>query len=233
MLMALHYLDAVGIQPENLDHDRLQLGAATFTPLEDRSGGYQDIDSRGFQTLLTYAPNSKIADRITLTELLSDEIALESLETRAVLIGMSAPTSNPTEYFLTPMGTGQWPQETLPGMDIHAQIMHYVLTAALDKRSVLQTWPGWGDGLWIAVWTVVGSGLTIKRRLWWLWGSGLGGAVLILYGASWGLFFLGVWVPLVPAALGLVTASAIALIPTATDSNNTPSDSSGKLSNLS
>lgn len=211
MLMALHYLDAMGIQPENLDRDRLQLGTAIFTPLEDRSGGYQGIDSRGFQTLLNYAPNSKIAQRITLTELLSGEMTLASLETRAVLIGMSAPTSNPTEYFLTPMGT--WPQHTLPGMDIHAQIIHYVLAAALDGRSVLQTWPSWGDGLWIAVWTVLGSGLAIKRRSWIVWWLGLGTAMLALYAASWGLLSLGLWVPLVPAALGLMGASAIALIP--------------------
>ncbi|MFG6104248.1 CHASE2 domain-containing protein [Leptothoe sp. EHU-05/26/07-4] len=230
MLTALHYLDALGIQPENLDRDRLQLGAAIFTPLEDRSGGYQDIDSRGFQTLLKYSPNSDIAQRITLTEVLSDEISLESLETRAVLLGMSAPTSNPTEYFLTPIGAGKWPQETLPGIDIHAQIFNYVTAAALDDLSVLQTLPAWSDGLWITVWTLAGIGLTVKPRVWPGWLLSLGGAVIVLYGTSWGLFAMGLWVPLVPAALGLVgtNVGAIALAhgsKTASHNNDTLNNS--------
>ncbi|MEM1254804.1 MAG: CHASE2 domain-containing protein [Cyanobacteria bacterium P01_H01_bin.21] len=214
MLTALHYLDAEGIEPENLDRDRLKLGAAIFTPLEDRSGGYQNIDSRGFQTLLKYSSKTDIAERISLNKLLSEEIPLENLATRAVFIGMSAPTSNPTEYFLTPVGAGQWPQETLSGIDIHAQIFSYVVAAALDDQSVLQTWPGWGDGLWIALWTLVGAGLTLKRRGWTVWLLSLGGAVFVLYSASWGLFALGLWVPLVPAALGLVGASGGAIAST-------------------
>ncbi|MEM9487264.1 MAG: CHASE2 domain-containing protein [Cyanobacteria bacterium P01_F01_bin.116] len=187
------------------------MGAAIFSPLERHSGGYQGIDSRGFQALLTYTPNQH--QRITLTQLLSDETEIESLETQAVLIGMSAPTSNPTEYFLTPMGTGQWPQTTLPGIDIHAQSLHYLLAVALDEMPVRRTLPGWGDVVWIAVWTLVGSGLAFRQRWWAMWLLSLGGTVSVLYGASWGLFALGLWVPLVPAALGLVGSSVGAIAP--------------------
>lgn len=209
MLMALHYLDADGIQLENLDPQRLRLGAATLTPLETRTGGYQDIDARGFQMLLKYTDGDAIAQRITLSELLTSEALSENLATQAVLIGMSAPTSNPTDYFLTPLGAG--PQQDVPGIDIHAQTLHYLLTTALDQQPVLGSLPGWGGWLWIALWALVGCGLTVKRRSWIVWLLGFGVAILVLYGTSWWLFTIGVWVPLVPGALALAGTSGGAI----------------------
>ena len=208
MLTTLHYLDALDIQLENLDKQRLQLGAATLTPMQTRSGGYQGIDDRGFQILLRYAHTPK---RITLSELLSGDAELESLENYAVLIGMSAPTSNPTDYFLTPLGAGQWSK--VPGLDIHAQTINHLLAAALDEQALLKSMPAWADGLWIAGWALIGCGLTVKRRTWVMWLLNLGIATLTLYGVSWLLFSLGLWVPLVPGAMALVGASggAVAL----------------------
>ena len=208
MLTTLHYLDALDIQLENLDKQRLQLGAATLTPMQTRSGGYQGIDDRGFQILLRYAHTPK---RITLSKLLSDDAELENLENYAVLIGMSAPTSNPTDYFLTPLGAGQWSK--VPGLDIHAQTINHLLAAALDEQALLKSMPAWADGLWIAGWALIGCGLTVKRRTWVMWLLSLGIATLTLYGVSWLLFSLGLWVPLVPGAMALVGASggAVAL----------------------
>ncbi|MEL6331457.1 MAG: CHASE2 domain-containing protein, partial [Cyanobacteria bacterium J06626_26] len=202
MLTALHYLDALDIQLETIDDQRLRLGAATLTPIETRSGGYQNIDDRGFQMLLRYAHAPK---RITLTELLSGKADVENLENHAVLIGMSAPTSNPTDYFLTPLGAGQWSK--VPGIDIHAQTINHLLAAALDEQALLKTMPAWADGLWIAGWALIGCGLTVKRRTWVMWLLSLGIATLTLYGVSWLLFSLGLWVPLVPGAMALVGAS--------------------------
>ncbi|MEM9976311.1 MAG: CHASE2 domain-containing protein [Cyanobacteria bacterium P01_D01_bin.2] len=202
MLTALHYLDALNIQLENIDDQRLRLGAATLTPLETRSGGYQNIDDRGFQMLLRYVHTPK---RVTLSELLSGEAGLENLENYAVLIGMSAPTSNPTDYFLTPLGTGQWSK--VPGIDIHAHTVNHLLAAALDEQALLKSMPVWADGLWIVGWALIGCGLTVKRRTWVMWLLSLGIATLTLYGVSWLLFSLGLWVPLVPGAMALVGAS--------------------------
>ena len=204
MLMALHYLDAMGIQLETINEQRLQLGAAALTPVETRSGGYQGIDARGFQILLRYT-RSPVAKRITLSELLSDELDLEDLADHAVLIGMSAPESNPTDYFLTPMGARQWSK--VPGMDIHAQTINHLLAAALDQQALLKSTPVWADWLWIAGWALIGCGLTVKRRAWIMWLLSLGIATLVLYGISWLLFAVGLWVPLVPGVMALVGAS--------------------------
>ncbi len=205
MLMALHYLEADGIQLETINDQRLRLGATTLVPLASDSGGYQGIDDRGFQMLLRYAPTEQIAQRITLSQLLSGETVLDSLETQAVLIGMSAPTSNPTDYFVTPVNSGN--PKGLPGVDIHAQTIHYLLAAALDRHPVLTSVPAWGGWLWIVTWALIGSGLTVKRCPWMIWLLGLGLATLVLYGVGWLLFGMGLWVPLVPGALALAGGS--------------------------
>ncbi|MEA5463740.1 CHASE2 domain-containing protein [Leptothoe sp. PORK10 BA2] len=217
MLTTLHYLDVQGIQLENLDHQRLRLGAATLAPMGTRSGGYQHIDDRGFQILLRYT-HAPVAQRITLSELIGGEGDLEDLTDHVVLMGMSAPTSNPTDYFLTPMGTTQWTQTKVPGkvpgIDIHAQTINHLLAAALDEQALLKTMPAMVDWLWIAGWTLIGCGLTVKRRPWILWLLGLGIGTLALYGISFWLFTIGLWVPLVPGALALVgAAGGAAVIP--------------------
>ncbi|MBT9316594.1 CHASE2 domain-containing protein [Leptothoe spongobia] len=202
MLIALHYLDAMGIQLETIDEQHLRLGAANLTPVETHSGGYQGLDARGFQILLRYG-RGQVADRITLSQLLAGEAALENLDNHAVLIGMSDPNSNPTDYFLTPIGAGQWPQETIPGIDFHAQTIQHLVAAALDEQRLLKPPPLWVDWLWIAGWSLIGCGLTFKRRGWLIWLLSLGMATLALYGISWWLFLVGLWVPLVPSAMAL------------------------------
>ncbi|MGD1855560.1 MAG: CHASE2 domain-containing protein [Leptolyngbyaceae cyanobacterium] len=209
MLMALHYLDAMGIQLETLDEQRVQLGEALLTPVEAHSGGYQGIDDRGFQILLRYTQTA--AERMTLSELLEGEAVLDGLSDRIVLIGMSAPTSNPTDYFLTPLDARQWSQK-VPGIDIHAQTINHLLAAALDEQALLKSVPAWADWLWIIGWALIGCGLTVKRRMWPVWLLSLGIVVLVLYGISWGLFSIGLWVPLVPGAMALMGASGGAVM---------------------
>ncbi|MEO1399854.1 MAG: CHASE2 domain-containing protein [Cyanobacteria bacterium J06635_1] len=225
-LMALHYLEAEGIEAENLEDQRLRLGAATLAPLETHTGPYQGIDARGFQILLNYARSEDFAQRISLSQLLSGDVALSSLKNQAVLIGMSAPTSNPTDYFLTPLGAGQWPQQTTPGVEVHAHMMYQLLAAALDGRAVLKTLPSWADWLWIGLWALVGSGLVFRKVSIWAWLLGLGLATLALTGVCWALLGPGMWLPLVPAALAMVGASggAVALTQLRPAKNATPQD---------
>ncbi|MEM6255231.1 MAG: CHASE2 domain-containing protein [Cyanobacteria bacterium P01_D01_bin.156] len=210
MLTTLHYLDADGIQLETVSDRLLRLGDATLTPLETGSGGYQGIDARGFQLLLRYG-GVQPEQRITLSELLRGETNWETLENYAVVMGMSAPDSNPTDYFVTPLGAKAWSQTKIPGIDIHAQTINYLLAAALDNGALLKSTPVWADWLWIAGGALIGCGLTVKRRTWPLWLLSLGLTTLALYGVSWWLFAMGWWVPLVPGTLALLSGSGTAV----------------------
>nr|MBX2862685.1 CHASE2 domain-containing protein [Leptolyngbyaceae cyanobacterium MAG.088] len=208
---ALHYLKAEDIQLETLDDDHLRLGTTTLTPLETHSGGYQGINAHGFQMLLSYN-RGNIAKRVTLSALLKRNLELDTLENYAVVIGMSDPSAI-TDYFLTPLGVRQWPQNTVPGIDIHAQIIQYLVAVALNEQSLLTSAPIWADWLWIASWALIGCMLTLKRQGWPIWLISLGISMLALYGLSWLLFTMGIWVPLVPGAMALLGASGLAALP--------------------
>jgi CHASE2 domain-containing sensor protein len=209
-IVAFHYLDQEGIEPQTLDNHQMQLANARFTPMETQGGAYHKIDRWGFQVLLNYAELDQFADRLSLSQLLNDA-PLPDLSDRAVLIGMTAPITNPTDYFFTP-DSGNWAAKPVAGVYIQAQMVNHLLTAALDGRKILNPLPEWGDRVWIAVWSAIAAGLTWKIRRHKILGIALGGAVVILYGAAWGALIAGWWLPIVPAGLAFVSSSGAVLL---------------------
>lgn len=206
-LVAFQYLAQEGIYPENLADHRLKLGRATFAPLERNTGPYHHADHWGFQILLSYARPSFVPRSIALSALLQDDIDPADLADQAVLLGVTAPISNPTDYFLTPLGAQQWPQQKTPGVFLQAEMTHHLITAALDGRPVLTTLPEWGEGLWLVGWAFVGGSIGWQLSRFWWWSLGLGVSTGLLYGTCWWLLVQGLWVPLVPAALMLISSS--------------------------
>ena len=97
----------------------------------------------------------------------------------------------------------------MPGVIIQAQMVSQILSAVLDKRPLLHLWSNWGELFWIWSWSMVASVLAwqLQRLLY------LGLLVVTVLGAlSWICFYLlltGIWVPLIPAAIALVTTSGI------------------------
>lgn len=207
-LVAFHYLEEEGIYPENLADHRLKLGRATFNPLEHNTGSYHKADHWGFQILLNYARPSFVTRSISLSALLNDQVGLENLEQQVVLIGVTAPISNPTDYFLTPLGARVWPRQRTAGVFLQAEMTHHLIAAALDGRPLLTTLPEWGEGLWLMGWVLVGGGIGWKVARLKVWSLCSGVAAVLLYGVCLGLLVQGLWVPLVPAALGLIVSSS-------------------------
>jgi len=84
-----------------------------------------------------------------------------------------------------------------------------ILSAVLDKRSLLWVLPHWGEVLWIWGWSAMGGVLAWRIRL----GLNLAIAIAIAIACLCGLCFALLvettcWLPLVPPALALVATSA-------------------------
>ncbi|MEL6604938.1 MAG: CHASE2 domain-containing protein [Cyanobacteria bacterium J06614_10] len=152
-LLALNYLSQedvpIGISPEG----ELQIGELTIQPIGPRAGSYSGIDAGGRQILLNYrnlpAPE-QIANRITLTEFLQDDISAEALRDRIILIGTIANSSG--DSWLTPYGETN-------GVFLQAHMTSQLISAVLNDRPLLRGFPEWGDILWVAAWAAVGSAL--------------------------------------------------------------------------
>ncbi|MBE9004175.1 CHASE2 domain-containing protein [Fortiea sp. LEGE XX443] len=207
--LAFRYLLPLGIEPKFTPQGNLQLGNTVFPRLSSRSGGYQGIDANGGQTLLNYRAAKKIAETVTLTQILSSPMNSDVIKDRIILIGVKARGDFP-DYWATPYGSRLDVQT--PGVLVQAQMISQILSAVLNKRPLLTVWSYWFEFIWIWSWSVVG-GLLAWR---WRWLPMLALAVGIISGVLYllclSLLIWGIWVPFVPSALLLVgTAGAISM----------------------
>ncbi|BAZ50055.1 hypothetical protein NIES4103_26690 [Nostoc sp. NIES-4103] len=208
--LALHYLDKEGKTSDITKEGYLQIDNVVFNQLKEHTSGYQKIDASGYQVLLNYRSLpfvGKIAEQVTLRDVLDEKIPLETVELlkdRIVMIGLSAPT-NTNDYWKTPFSANAKPnQKQIPGVFIQAQMLSQIISAVLDHRPLLWWWSGWVEALWIWGWSLLG-GITA-----WCFSKPLhlGLAVIVtlltLFGLCFGIFILAGWVPLIPSALALL-----------------------------
>jgi len=179
----------------------IQLRDTVLTPINESFGGYQGVDNLGHQIMLHYraAPDA-VARTVTVGELLNGDVDPSWIEDRLVLIGNTDPSFK--DRFQTPLT--RVPEEQLYGVHLHAHSASQLLSVVLDGQPLIWSWPEAGEGAWILAWGLVGGGIAWRfRRLPIRVGVG-GTALLLLYGGSYGLFWLGGWIPLVPAAIALM-----------------------------
>ena len=149
--LALHYLQTQNIGLEALESDgaRVKLGQAIFHRLKRREGGYQKVDSGGFQILLNW--NRDAFDQISLQQVLAKDTPTGGWRDRIVLIGVTSEGAK--DFFFTPYSYRpfQKPQLT-SGVTLHAQIVSLLIGAALGERSLLLPCSWLVAGLWTLTW---------------------------------------------------------------------------------
>lgn len=206
--LASKYLNSQGIKPETVDRNRVKIGETIFQRLQENTGGYHQLDNRGFQILLNYRSSENIATTISINDVLENKFNPELIEQKIVIIGVVAPISNPTDYFSTPYSNGAL--SPMSGVNIQAQMTSQIISAVLDKRPLLWTWYQPGEILWVVIWSLAGSAIVIislsnhNSFLSFIYiGTGISILCLICF-----VFFLqGGWIPLVPAAISLLMSS--------------------------
>lgn len=203
--LALQYFEKEGIQWQKTPQEELQIGSVRFQPLTENTGGYQTVDSRGYQILLNYRSRN-IAQQVSLRQLLQGQIDPSWVKDRIVMIGVTAPSGN--DFFFTPYSAGEQ-SFRMAGVEVHAQMVSQFLSAVLDRRPLLWIWADLGEFVWIWLWTVLGTLLAgALRRPLLLFVTGAA-TLAILVGISYILFTQGGWVPLVPSALAFTGAIII------------------------
>lgn len=160
--LALIYLEAEGIKPQMMkDEVRIQLGQAVFSPFEENDGGYVRAADQGYQVLLNYRGPKEIFQTISLTDVLENRIDPNLMRDRIVLIGSTALSLK--DYLFTPYSTTLFGiPKPMAGVEIHAHITSFFLSAALQGESTIKTWSDPLEWLWILVWSLLGAALTCK-----------------------------------------------------------------------
>jgi CHASE2 domain-containing sensor protein len=208
--LAFHYLESLGIFAKYTETKELQIGKVVFKPLRNRMGGYQQIDARGYQILLNYRSSGsplKVAEQVTLKDILYGKVKSSSIHNRIILIGITAHSAG--DYFSTPYSTSQRFYQQIPGVVIHAQMVSQILSATLDGRPLLWVWNPLGEALWIWGWSLFGGILAWQIHKPWQLALTAVMALGILSGLSFQLLTSGVWVPLIPSELTLLLTASV------------------------
>jgi CHASE2 domain-containing sensor protein len=205
--LALHYLVSEDIKPKISKEGSLLIEwligkedsrNARLKRLESQAGGYQGLDNSGYQMLLNYRTRGKIAEQVSLRQILTEDFNPNLVVGRIILIGVTAPSVE--DGLQTPYSQNQ----TMPGVCVQAQMVSQILSAVLDERPLLGVWPQWGDALWIWSWSLLGGMLAWRIQKVIPLGLATCVTIVTLYGVCFVLLLQGSWVPLVPSALAAI-----------------------------
>ena len=215
--LALYYLSVEQIFPEDLGERRFRLGEAVFAPFRANDGGYIRADNGGFQMLLNYRGPTRHFETVSLHDVLEDRLPPDWGRDRIILIGAISESSN--DLFSTPYtGSLVFQSEPMPGVEIHANFISQIISAAMENRTLIKSWSEPGEWLWIFLWAGIGSTLTwtmrhsdpqkhrsLQRILYNLL------AIVLLLGITFGALLAGWWLPVVPPFLAM-TGSTVAIV---------------------
>ena len=218
-IVALHYLEQEGIVLDNVSGtDVARLGEVSFPRLQKNEGGYTHADNRGYQVLLNFRGPDSLFETVSITDILENRVSADLIRDRIVLIGSIAPSLN--DFVYTPYGTSQLAGTTQsPGVAIHAHTASQIVSAVLDGRPLLRTWPTIAEWGWGFLWCSLSCRLILIPRSSKSSGLktflslmiptlGLSTSLLIVNGLC---FFNSWWVPSIPALLGIVTSATVGL----------------------
>ncbi len=181
------------------------LGDHYFPSLRSNDGGYQNADDAGWQILLNYQGGDRIAQTLTLTDILENRFDPDLIRDKIVLIGNVAASSK--DLLETPYSSGnQTETYTMPGVIIHAQMVSQLLRHVLDGEPIFRFWHESAEWLWALTWALAGGALAwvLRHPL----SHGIAGLISIttLSGVTWVLFTQSVWVPIIFPAAAFVAA---------------------------
>ncbi|MEJ1931058.1 CHASE2 domain-containing protein [Nostoc sp. NIES-2111] len=210
--LAFLYLSSLGIESKFTSEEatkNLQVGNIVLHRLSSRTGAYQGIDANGGQILLNYRASRKIAEQVTLTQILNSPINPNAIKDRIILVGVVARGDFP-DYWGTPYGSRL--DEQMPGVMVQAHMVSQILSAVLDRRSLLTVWMPGLEVVWIGSWAALGGFLAWRWRLFSKLALAVGVSSSVLYFMSLSLLVWGFWVPFVPSALSLVSTVTVVTI---------------------
>ena len=224
--LALTYLEAEDIIPAGLDAgmQTYQLGRSRFRRFEANDGGYVRADDGGYQLLLNFRgancanENSNCPFQIvSMGEFLDNQLPPDFLQDRIVLIGITAASRQ--DNFYSPYSYSPYPYRevtSMSGVEVHAHLTSQMISAALDGRPLIKTWPDFLEYLWIFVWAGCGTMLVPlcldRRRLTagLLWMTGMLACLLGgLVGGAYLAFLMGWWLPVITPLSALTGATVV------------------------
>ena len=212
-LLAYNYLKGLDSANELGDGKRdryLTWGARRVPLLKKHDGGYHNKDMRGETLLLNYRMpvDQRPFRQVTLTQVLEGEVPPDWIENKLVLIGVDAVSMR--DPIRTPFRNDTGSHLEIPGVVYHAHLTSQLVDGVQGTRRFLRPLSRLADGVLILIWAGVGWIVVwrLGRDRYRIGGVAIAtGALVFVYYA--GFVWLGIWLPLVPCVVSLVSAASL------------------------
>jgi len=199
--------DGIAPGPDAENREWLKLGAATYRPLEPDTGGYADVDARGYQFLLDYGRRLSRPAIASALSVLDGTVDRALLKDRTVLVGIAAPSTR--DVFPMPAGPARAAgRRSIFGIELQAAITAQILRQAYGETAPTRVLPPPAEAAWSAGWCLIGGML----------GAVLTGALAMAIGFAGGVALLSVgcaallgedwWLPVMAPGAGFVASYA-------------------------
>jgi len=197
----------LNIAPENFRYDEnaLYLNDVVIPALNQGTGGYQAVDSSGYQTLINYHSRRAPAEQLSISQVLSGRFNPNQIAGKIVMVGTTAPSLK--DHFYTPFSSNQDQEFTMPGVVIHAQMLSQMLDVMAYQNALYRSLPPWLEAGWLLIWCLIAGGITWmnRRPVGFLAANSL--AIVALGGVGWLAVSQLIWVPLAEPALGILATA--------------------------
>lgn len=191
------------------DDEALYINGRAIPRLDAKSGGYEQADNRGFQTLLRFRSSTAPAEVLSVDDIVEGRFNPAQFENKIVLIGSVAPSLK--DEFFTPYSASRENHFKMAGVVVHAQIISQLLDIAEGRPAQFHFLPPESELIWLFTWAGLTSFLTWKIRR---------PEVLLLAGIALpvSLFVIGwmalaefVWLPIFEPFIGILGAGALVI----------------------
>ncbi len=177
-----------------------RLGETTLPPIELDDGAYKRQDVGGYQYQFDYRTPRESFARMSFTEAVERSFDPALVNDRVVLVGTASPSVK--DDIRTPLGM-------VYGVELHAQAVDQLIRHGLGFDPPILSWSEWQERLWVLAWCLVAALAGVRAgSLLRLVGMVAGGGVALL-GLGYWAFVDGLWIPVIPAAVGGLGAMAL------------------------
>ncbi|OUL36971.1 histidine kinase [Nostoc sp. T09] len=158
LLLAEAYLAPQGINLENGTGDRefIKVGNTELPRIFNNSGGYVRTDAGGFQVLFNFRSGGERFRTITLEDIKAGKVPPDWIRDRIVIVGMTAPSAKDFTTTSAIPSAKFAPPGQVYGVEIHAHAVSQIISAVLNSRPLLNTWPDEWEYIWIFAWGFLG-----------------------------------------------------------------------------
>ena len=206
-LLALIYLEDEEIFADQNDVGHVMWDTTVVHGLFERSGGYASTGAVDYQVMLNYRAPSEAIQHVSLTDMLQDQVDPELIRDRIILVGYTSPVVGDiltTPYTETAVGL-----RGMFGVEVHAQATSQLISAVLDGRPLIWSFPEIGEIVLVGLWSLTGGLIAFYARRPFIFLLSIISIFLGLWGFAYYLFIQGLWLPVMSMTVAAVLTAVV------------------------